>query len=386
MRISNNTLYDLGINTINSQLTTLVKTQQQVSTGRRILTPADDPVASATALETDSSLSVAKQQLDNIGNARSTLSLEESVVSNINRVYQDARQTIVSAGNSGLSASDRATLATTLRSNYNELLTLANSRDGQGNYFFSGFASSTQPFTQTTGAAVYAGDQGQRKLQITPSRQIDISDSGQDLFKPGVAGADPFASIEKFITALGGNTAIGNQVTTGTGATNSGSASIATAVSATATPPTSAVTLTYNAGSTSFTTVSQDPAWNNLTIAYTNPTTTSINGVSFTISGTPSNNDKFTLNNATDAALGGIDTALNNALRVQSSIGSRLNELDSTQTSNQDTTLQYQTKLSSLRDVDLTRAISDLTQQQNSLQAAQKSFLSIQGLSLFKLL
>ena len=251
--------------------------------------------------------------------------------------------------------------------------------------FFSGFASSTQPFTQTTGAAVYAGDQGQRKLQITPSRQIDISDSGQDLFKPGVAGADPFASIEKFITALG-NGAIGNQVTTGTGATNAGSASIATAVSASATPPTSAVTLTYNAGSTSFTTVSQDPAWNNLTIAYTDPTTTSINGVSFTISGTPSNNDKFTINNATDAALGGIDTALNNALRVQSSIGSRLNELDSTETTNQDTTLQYQTRLASLRDVDLTRAISDLTQQQNSLQAAQKSFLSIQGLSLFKLL
>ncbi len=385
MRISNNTLYDLGINTINSQLTTLVKTQQQVSTGRRILTPSDDPVASATALETDSSLSVAKQQLDNIGNARSTLSLEESVVSNINRVYQDARQTIVSAGNSGLSASDRATLATTLRSNYNELLTLANSRDGQGNYFFSGFATSTQPFTQTTGAAVYAGDQGQRKLQITPSRQIDISDSGQDLFKPGVAGADPFASIENFITALG-NGSIGNQVTTGTGAANTGSASIATAVSASATPPTSAVTLTYNAGTTSFTTVSQDPAWNNLTIAYTDPTTTTFYGVSFTISGTPSNNDKFTINNATDAALGGIDTALNNALRVQSTIGSRLNELDSTETTNQDTTLQYQTKLSSLRDVDLTRAISDLTQQQNSLQAAQKSFLSIQGLSLFKLL
>lgn len=388
MRISSNTLYDLGVNTISSQLTSLVKTQQQISTGRRILTPSDDPVASSAALGTDNALNVTKQYLENIGNARSTLSLEESVVSNIKNVFQDARQTIVSAGNASLSAADRASLATSLRSNYNELLSLANSKDGQGNYFFSGFSTNTQPFTQTSGAAVYAGDQGQRKLPITPTRQIDVSDSGQDLFRPGVAGADPFAAIENFITALG-NGSIGNQVTAGTGSANTGNATISTAVSASATPPTAPVTLTYDLTNTRFTTVSQDPAWNNLTLPYTSAQTTTINGVSFTISNGSialGNGDTFTIDNATNAALGGIDTALNNTLRVQSSIGSRLNELDSTETTNQDLSLQYQTTLSNLRDVDFTRAISDLTRQQTSLEAAQKSFLSIQGLSLFKLL
>jgi len=385
MRISTSTIYELGINSINSQLATLTKTQQQVATGRRILTPSDDPVASAAAVETDSALNLTQQHLANISSARSTLSQEESTVSNINRVFQDARQTVVSSGNAALSAADRATLATTLRSNYNELLSLANSRDGQGNYFFAGFSSNIQPFTQTSGAAVYAGDQGQRKLQITPSRQIDVSDSGQDLFKPGVASSDPFAAIENFITALG-NGAIANQVTTSRGAANTGTASIGTSVTTAAVPPLAPVTFTYNTASTSFTSVSQDPAWNNITVAYTNPTTTSINGVTFTFSGAPNNLDKFTINNATDAALGGIDSALNNALRVQSTIGSRLNELDSTDSSNQDTLLQYKTVLANLQEVDLTRAISDLTQQQNSLQAAQKSFLSIQGLSLFKLL
>ena len=300
MRISSSTFYDLGVSSINSQLSALVKTQQQIASGRRILTPADDPVASSTALETERSLDVTKQHLENISSARSALGLEESVLSSIGRVFQAARQTVVSAGNPSLTNSDRATLATALRSNYDELLSLANSRDGQGNYLFSGFASNTQPFTQATGAAVYAGDQGQRKLQIAPSRQIDVSDSGQDLFRPGVATSDPFTAIEDFITALG------------TGV----------------------------------------------------PVTTA----------------------ALDSALNGLDIAQNNALRVQTTIGSRLNELDLTEITNQDANLQYETTLSNLRDLDLTRAITDLTRQRTSLEAAQKSFLNIQGLSLFNLL
>ena len=385
MRISTNTLFELGVGSINSQLTALVKTQQQISTGRRILTPSDDPVASAAAVETDRSLNVTTQHLQNIANARSTLSLEESVVSSIARVYQNARQTIISAGNAGLSAADRATLATTLRSNYDELLSLANSRDGQGEYLFAGFSTSSQPFTQSSGPAVYAGDQGQRKLQITPSRQIDISDSGQNIFKPGINGSDPFAALEQFITALG-NGPIAAQVTTTSGARNTGGASISTAVTSTATPPQSVVSFTYDATLTRFTSVSQDPAWNNLTLPYTSGQATTINGVSFTISGSPNTGDSFTLNNATDSALGGIDTALNNALRVQSTIGSRLNELDSTETTGRDTSLQYQITLSNLRDVDFTKAISDLSRQQAGLEAAQKSFVSIQGLSLFNLL
>lgn len=300
MRISTNTLFELGVNSINNQLSTLLKTQQQIASGRRVQTPSDDPVASSAAVETERSLNITTQHLENIANARSTLSLEESVTSSINRVYQQARQTVISAGNAGLSNADRATLATTLRSNYDELLSLANSRDGQGDYLFAGFSTGTQPFTQATGAAVYVGDQGQRKLQIAPSRQINISDSGQDLFKPGSTVSDPFNTLENFITAL----------------TSGG--------------PVSAASL--------------------------------------------------------DAAINGIDAAQGNALRIQSTLGSRLNELDSTEITGQDTNLQYQTTLSNLRDVDFTRAISDLTRQQTSLEAAQKSFVNIQNLSLFKLL
>lgn len=299
MRISTSMLYDLGVSSINTQMAQLLKTQQQVATGRRILAPADDPVGAATALENEKSLGVVNQYVSNIGSARSSLSLEETVLSNVGQVLQNARQDVVNGGNPTLSAANKTALATSLRSAYDQLLSLANSRDGQGNYMFSGFKTGTQPFTQSSGAGVYAGDQGQNKLQISASRQIPITDSGQDVFKPGVAGSDPFATIETFITALNSGTVTSGNLTT---------------------------------------------------------------------------------------ALNGIDSAMNNVLRVRSAVGTRQNELDSTEITNQDSATQYQSLISQLRDVDYTKAISDLTRQQTGLQAAQKSFTTVQGLSLFNYL
>lgn len=299
MRISSSSIYDAGVNSLNEQLAKLVKTQQQIAAGRRVLAPEDDPIAAALAVEEEKSLGVVKQYVDNISRARSTLSLEEVVLTSTSRVMQDARQLVVNAGNPTLSSANRAALATALRSYYDELLSQANSKDGQGGYLFAGFKSSTQPFTQTTGAGVYAGDQGQLKLQVNASRQLAISDSGQALFNPGVSGSDIFATFETFITALNSGTITASDLNT---------------------------------------------------------------------------------------ALTQIDTAANNVIRVRASVGTRLNELDAIEGTNLDSALQHETSLSILRDLDYTRAITDLTRYKTTLEAAQKSFVMVQGLSLFNYL
>lgn len=299
MRISSSTIYEAGVSSLNDQLAKLVKTQQQIASGRRILSPEDDPVGAALALEQEKALGVVNQYVNNISRARSTLSLEETVLTSTSRVLQDARQLVINAGNPTLSSANRAAMATALRSHYDELLGQANSKDGQGGYLFAGYKSSTQPFTQTTGAGTYAGDQGQLKLQINASRQIAISDSGQALFNPGVSGSDIFATFENFITVLNSGTISASDLTT---------------------------------------------------------------------------------------ALTQIDNAANNVLRVRASVGTRLNELDATEGTNLDTAFQYESSLSNIRDLDYARAITDLTRQQTTLEAAQKSFVIVQGLSLFNFL
>lgn len=300
MRISSSTLYDVGVTSLNEQLAKLVKTQQQIAAGKRILTPEDDPSGAALAIEEEKALGVVNQFVANISRARSTLSLEEAVLSGSSRVLQDARQLVINAGNPTLNNANRAALATTLRSHYDELLAQANSKDGQGGYLFSGYKTSTQPFTQTSGAGVYAGDQGQRQVQVSGSRQLAISDSGQEVFRPGASGSDIFATLETFITAL-------------------------------------------NAGG-------------NISAS------------------------------ALNTALTEIDAAANNILRVRAMVGTRLNELDATENTNLDSAFQYESSLSNIRDLDYARAITDLTRQQTSLEAAQKSFVTVQGLSLFNYL
>lgn len=92
------------------------------------------------------------------------------------------------------------------------------------------------------------------------------------------------------------------------------------------------------------------------------------------------------LANAITLALSNLDNALGRALDVQTSLGSRQREVESTRSTSADLADQYTEEVSRLRDVDLARAISDLTLQQTLLQAAQQSFLRVQNLSLFELL
>lgn len=81
-----------------------------------------------------------------------------------------------------------------------------------------------------------------------------------------------------------------------------------------------------------------------------------------------------------------IDRAMDRVGRVHATVGARLNIIDNQKIINEDFNLASKVTLSKVRDLDLTVAITDLTQQQASLEAAQASFVRIQGLSLFNFL
>ena len=92
------------------------------------------------------------------------------------------------------------------------------------------------------------------------------------------------------------------------------------------------------------------------------------------------------LANSITLALSNLDNALGQVLDVQTSLGSRQREVESTRSTSADLADQYTAEVSRLQDVDFAEAISELTLQQTLLQAAQQSFLRVQNLSLFQLL
>lgn len=200
MRISTSTIYQQGAARISDVQTNLVKTQQQLSTGRRILTPADDPVAAARALDVTQSQSVNAQYATNRQAAVSSLTAVDNTLASVTSVLQDAKTLTVNAGNGSLSNSDRSSLATQLSSDLDQLLGLANTTDGIGNYLFSGYQTGTQPFVKTATGAQYNGDQGQRQVQVDSSRQMAVSDSGQAIFQGN--HQDIFKTLTDLVTLL----------------------------------------------------------------------------------------------------------------------------------------------------------------------------------------
>lgn len=227
MRISTSMIYNSGVSTINNKTSSLLHTQQQVSTGRRMVTPADDPVAAARALEVSSAQAVNAQQATNLNNSKSALGLEESQLSSVNDLLARVRELVVQAGNSSLSTSDRNSIASELRSDYDQLQGIANTADGNGNYVFSGYMGSTMPFggsldvlNQLPGNEItYNGDSGQRKLQVSAVRQLPVSDAGDNVFKRIVNGNGYFTTSFAATTITSGVTNNGNA---GSGIINGG--------------------------------------------------------------------------------------------------------------------------------------------------------------------
>lgn len=402
MRISTNTIYETGTNLMLQQQDTLIKTQQQLSTGRRILTPSDDPIASAQVLNITQSASINKQYSVNRDSASSSLGLEDNVLKQVTSLLQDVHESAVYAGNASLSDADKKALAMELRGRLESLVGLANATDEKGQFLFSGYQTNTKPFVLTGLDVQYMGDQGQRLIQVGPTRQLAVSDSGTDVF-------------DRIKNGNGVFTTAADSSNTGTGVINVGSV----ITPASLTGDNYEINFTVAAGVTTYdivdTTTGSPVSSAN---AYTSNTTISFDGMQLNIKGDPANGDKFTvspsnnqsifetvgnliealetppsgsstatqLENSLNSALKNINNSLEHVLAQRSTIGSRLQEIDTLESVGGDQDIQFEDMLGQLQHVDFAKAISDLQRQQLYLQAAQQSYIRVSGLSLFNYL
>ncbi len=193
MRISTGQIYQAGLKALLDQQSALAKTQQQVATGRRVLVPSDDPAASAELLGLDQSYRITSQYQENITMARTRLNQEESTLASIGNMLNRVRELANQGNNSTLTNIDRGALAVEVKQLLQELFDLANTRDASGEYLFAGMQSRTQPFTvDAAGNYRYNGDQGQRFVQIGPTRQVATGDTGLEVFQGARAGNGTF--------------------------------------------------------------------------------------------------------------------------------------------------------------------------------------------------
>jgi flagellar hook-associated protein 3 FlgL len=434
MRVSTTTVFEQGIFNIQRNQSLVNRGQEQISTGRRVLTPADDPVAAARALEVSQSKGINEQYARNSESATAAIGLEENALTRYTGLLQDIKTLAVNAGNGVLTASDLKSLGTELRGRYAEMLGVANSTDGNGLYLFSGYQGATQPFTENApGSVAYNGDQGQRLIQIGASRQIAVSDSGSDVFQRIRTGNGVFetsANVANSGTGVVTGGEVRNQAAWDA-AGNPQSFDVRFFVDNTAVPPVTTYDIVDTVNNISLTTGAAPAAGPYLrtyqdgasivlakqTPPDTNPTPFDY-GIELSVTGAPATGDSFRvapstnedifstvyqliqavetagpgatsntkLTNALNSAQHSIDNALDVGLTVRASVGARAKEIETNVSASSDLGLQYDQTLSKLQDLDYAKAISELTLNQTMLEAAQKTFVQVQGLSLFKYL
>jgi flagellar hook-associated protein 3 FlgL len=402
MRISTSSLFESNVSRISDTQSSLAKVQQQISTGKRLLTPADDPLGAARALDLGQGQSLNTQYTQNRGSAKDALNMQEGALQGVTDLLQDVRTQVLAAGSGSLDDTSRKFIATDLRSRLQELTSLANSRDGVGNYMFAGFQDSAPPFASGSGGTVaYNGDSGQKLLQVGASRQMASNDTGEAVFM----------NVPASLLYKGASTGAG-----------SASMSSLMVTDSSLVKPGHQYQVEFDATGANYAVydITADPnkASALSTGAYASPQTLSFDGIEMVVSGAPAGGDRVDLkpvrsqsvfatmedliatletpvateaerkmfNYKLSAAGENIDNALDNVLTTRASVGSRLKELDSLDDAGSARDIQYADQLSAIQDLDYVKAISDLSQKQMMLQAAQQSFVKVSGLSLFNFL
>ena len=372
-------------------------TQRQISSGRRILTPSDDPIGSSRAIEIRESISRLEQFDRTATIATNRLSQEESALSSVNHVLQRVRELAVQANNGTQTNETRRLIAVELRQNLDALVQIANQKDGNGSYLFAGNLEGAAPVTRSGDSYTYNGDQGQRFIQIGESRQVADGDSGAAIFFAIRNGNGTFST----------SASVAN---TGTGILSESGVTDPTAWDQGQYTLRFIDPANFEVLDSSATVVSTGSFQDGDTVAF--------RGIEFSLNGQPGAGDEFTIspsrqqdvfsmidqlatsletgatdfasqaavNNVINAGLQNIDQAIGSVLDVRIQVGSRLTAIENQVDSNGAFKLNYRETLANIEDLDYAEALSRLSLEVTTLEAAQQSFIRTQSLSLFNYL
>lgn len=185
---------------------------QQVSTGKRVNQPSDDPAAAALYSGNVAMESRIDQYLQSVGSLTTLSQTADSALGQVVTALNQAISLGTQAANGTLNSGDLQTIAQNLQGVLNQVVQLANTAF-HGTYIFAGTASTTTPFTVSGTTVTYNGNSGVNTVAIADSRTIQSNLPGDQIFQQ--PGADVMGSLEQLIAAVqGGNTATINQATT----------------------------------------------------------------------------------------------------------------------------------------------------------------------------
>lgn len=404
MRISTNQLYDQNIRSLMSNQSDLAKTQEQLATGKRILTPSDDPVGAAKVLRLTEEIDELDQFQRNNDLVQGSLEQQEAILTNITNAITKARTLVVQAGNGIFGDTDYRSIGAEIEQIKSQVLDLMNAQDADGNFIYAGYQSGSQAFTYnpaSPGNAVsFSGDEGVSFVQLSNSAKIQSTSNGYEVFE-NVLSRFEFSVTGSTVTDLESATvkqqetfdeffdqnydpvvAANNDyritfLATGQAQlVNQGTAAVVDTVAYTSGSPFTIMGMEFEA-----TAATGDTIDFSLDTPEKKSVAQSLHEIQEILM--DSTIDDVALQESIADALVGLDNGAEKISLERASIGSRLNIAESIYESNLDMEIAAKTARSSIQDVDYAEASTEFAKQEAALSATLATFPKVTNLSLF---
>ena len=396
MRVSTASLFQQALIGIGDRQVNLARLQQQLSTGEKMSSAAADPVDWSTAVAIDRAVAELEQYGGNSTILRNRLELADASLSLVGDRLARVRELALQGANGTYTDEQRRAIALELRQQLQAVVDAANTTDGNGRYLFGGSADAVPPFAFGPAGASYAGDQNRRAMDVAPQTSVEDVDPGSEIFLRVRTGNGVFTTRP-------------DPANTGSGVLRS------TSLLDPSQWDGGNYRIVFNAGN-----------WQALdaanavvaTGAYVEGTPIEFRGVRVQVEGAPADGDAFAVSpsatrdvfstiqgiidafevlavtpaqraaqrNAIFAGIEDLALAQDTVVDRRAGFGARLNTIEQADAGREANDVLLRTALSELRDVDYAQAISQLNLEMTALQAAQQSFLKVQGLSLFNYL
>ncbi len=414
-RVSTANMYDNSLRNLNARQKSLVDLQENLTTGKRVVRPSDDPVAAAQAERAQTRLARNETDVRALNMQRNSMALAESTLGQAGDAMQEFRALVVNAGNGAYTQTERNAIAQQLVSLRDQIINYANRKDSNGLPLFQALGSAQQPFP---GLPPFAGLPGQVANGTTSIANV----------------LDGFAAWTNVPTGNGVFTVDVGAANQGKAWADVGQVTNPSAFAASATDNYRVVfggtpgALTYDVLDTA-TMTSVLPAVPPPPLPFTASTSTTsqtvnlaFDGISIGIGGVPAPGDTFDVarNSATPATqsnvfdvldniisavrngsnpdgstasgplthaltrgLAEIDASMNRMQAARGFAGDLLNVADRIENDLSSRAIQLEADRSRAEDLDMIQGISDFQNQQVGYEAALKSYASVQKLSLF---
>ena len=190
MKISTSYLFDRSVTQMSTVQTDLAHTQAQVSAAKQVLNPSDAPDQAAAIQRLKTVLAKQDSYANTLTTVKARLEGEDTTLKSVSDLMIRAKEITVQAANDTLSPQNRQALGIELQAVRDQMLSLANSKDANGNYYFSGSRLKQAPFgPDPIGQTTYQGDQTRMYVQVGDQRSIPLNRSGSNAFM-GVTRTD----------------------------------------------------------------------------------------------------------------------------------------------------------------------------------------------------